>query len=171
MDPLFLLMRLLHVVLGVFWVGTIVFAATLMLPSIRDAGPDGGKVMFALLRRGYLTILPIVALITIVSGFWLYMALMKNAGPAWAGSMAARVYGVGAVAALVAFGLGIFIMRPNGLKVRAIMEALPTTPEGPARAALMDKLVLPRQKTAAIAPWIAGLLTIAAITMAVARYL
>lgn len=171
MDPVFLLMRLLHVVVGVFWVGTIMFAATLMMPSMRDAGPEGGKVMLALLRRGYLTILPVAALVTIVSGLWLYMAVMKNAGPAWAGSMAARVYGVGAITALIAFGLGIFIMRPNGQKVRAIMEALPSTPEGPARTALMDKLALPRQKTAAIAPWIAGLLTIATICMAVARYL
>ncbi len=171
MDPLFLLMRLLHVVLGVFWAGTIIFAAILLMPSIRDAGPDGGKVLLALLRRGYVTILPVVAVITIISGFWLYMFLMKNAGPGWAGSMSARVYGLGAVAGLVALGLGLAIMRPNAKKMRAAMEALPNTPEGPARTALMDSMVLPRARTAAVSPWIAGLLTIAAVTMAVARYL
>lgn len=171
MDPLFLLVRLLHVGLGVFWVGTVVFAATMLMPSVRDTGPDGGKVMLALLRRGYMTVLPIVATLTIVSGFWLYMNLMKTAGPAWAGSMSARIYGVGAIAALVAFGLGLFIMRRNAMKVRELMEALPSTPEGPARAALMDKLTLPRARMTAIAPWIAGLLTIATITMAIGRYM
>ena len=58
MDPVFLVMRLLHVCFGVFWVGVIVFAATMLMPSIRDTGPDGGKVMLALLRRGYMTSAP-----------------------------------------------------------------------------------------------------------------
>jgi len=50
------------------------------------------------------------------------------------------------------------------------MEALPTTPEGPARAALMEQMAAPRAKMAATTPWVAGLLIIAAITMAIGRY-
>jgi hypothetical protein len=123
MDPIFLVMRLLHVCFGVFWVGVVVFAATMLMPSIRDTGPDGGKVMLALLRRGYMTVLPVAALLTTVSGFWMYMKLMSTIGPVWAGSMSARVYGVGAVAAVVAFGLGFFIIRANALKLRVLMEA------------------------------------------------
>lgn len=171
MDPVFLLMRLLHVVLGVFWVGTIVFAATFLMPSMRDAGPEGGKVMLALMRRGYMTVVPILALLTLISGFWLYMHIIGTAGPAWAGSMAARVYGLGGIIAVIAFGLGMFVLRPNAKKVGAAMEAMATTPEGPARTALMDSVALPRAKTAAVAPWIAGLLTIATICMALARYM
>jgi hypothetical protein len=171
MDPLFLLMRLLHIALGVYWVGVVVFSAVLLMPSIRDTGPDGGKVMLALLRRGHMTVLPVTALLTVVSGFWMYMKLMSSIGPVWAGSMSARVYGVGAVAAVVAFGLGFFIIRANALKLRALMEAMPSTPEGPARAALMDKMTLPRAKMTAIAPWVAGLLIVATITMAIGRYM
>jgi len=89
MDPIFLVMRLLHVCFGIFWVGVIVFAATMLMPSVRDTGPDGGKVMLALLRRGYMTILPVAALLTMVSGFWMYMKLMSTIGPVWAGSMSA----------------------------------------------------------------------------------
>ena len=51
------------------------------------------------------------------------------------------------------------------------MEALQNTPEGPARAALMADMAGPRAKMAAAAPWVAGLLAVATICMAVARYL
>lgn len=171
MEPLFLTMRILHVVVGVFWVGTIVFVALMLMPSVRDAGPDGGKVFLALMRRGYGIVIPVVALTTLISGFWLYMNMMRTVGPAWAGSMSARVYGVGALAALIAFGLGMSITRPNAKKLTAAMEAMPTTPDGPARAALAESMVAPRARMAAVSPWLAGLLLVAALCMSVARYL
>jgi uncharacterized membrane protein len=168
---LLLLLRIVHVLVGVFWAGTIMFVSLLLMPSVRDAGPDGGKVMLALMRRGYMTLIPIAALLTIVSGLWLYWNNITLAGPAWAGSMAARVYGAGAVAALVAFAIGMSVIRSNALKLRVSMEALQNTPEGPARAALMADMAAPRAKMAAAAPWVAGLLAIATTCMAVARYL
>jgi hypothetical protein len=171
MIVLFLVMRVVHVLVGVYWAGTIIFVATLLMPSVRDAGPDGGKVNLALMRRGYMNILPVVAVLTILSGFWLYWHDMVTSGGTWAGSMSARIYGVGAVAALVGFVIGIFVMRPNAMKLRAMMEAMPNTPEGPARAALMAEMNGPRAKMAAAAPRVATLLAIAVVCMAVARYL
>ena len=171
MSALFLTMRLVHIVLGVCWAGTLIFVATLLMPSVRDAGPDGGKVMLALMRRGYMRILPAVALVTLLSGFWLYWQDMRAGGDEWARSMAARVFGVGGLAALVAFGIGVSIMRPNAMKLQAMMEAIPNTPEGPARAALMADMNGPRARIAAVAPWVAGLLALATACMAVARYL
>lgn len=167
---LLLLLRVVHVLLGVFWAGAIMFVGLLLMPSVRDAGPDGGKVMLALMRRGYMSVIPVVAILTMVSGLWLYWSNMTLAGPEWAGSMAARVYGLGAVASLIAFIIGFAVLRRNALKLRVIMEALPSTPEGPARAALMADMNAPRAKMMAAAPWVAGLLAVATICMAVARY-
>lgn len=171
MSSLFLTMRLVHVVLGAFWVGTLIFATTLLMPSVRDTGPDGGKVMFALMKRGYMNIIPAVALVTLLSGFWLYWQDMRAGGDTWAGSMSARVFGLGGLAALVAFGIGMSVVRPNAIKLRVIMESLQSTPEGPARAALMAEMNGPRAKMAAVAPWVAGLLALTTACMAVARYL
>jgi hypothetical protein len=171
MSALFLLMRLVHIVLGVFWVGTLIFAATLLMPSVRDTGPDGGKVMFALMKRGYMNVIPAVALLTLLSGFWLYWRDSLAGGDVWARSMSARVFGAGALAALVAFGIGISVIRPNAVKLRAIMESLQSTPEGPVRGALMADMNGPRTKMTAAAPWVAALLGIATACMAVARYL
>lgn len=170
MDVLFLTMRILHVLLGAFWAGTLIFVAFLLMPSVRDAAPEGGKVMLALMRRGYMTLLPVVAILTLVSGFWLYWNLIVTVGPLWAGSMSARVYGVGAVAALVAFLLGIFILRPSGKKLQALMEQMANTPEGQARATVAEEMNAPRARMAATAPWVAVLLAVATVCMAVGRY-
>ncbi|HEX5004842.1 MAG TPA: hypothetical protein VFV65_05965 [Gemmatimonadales bacterium] len=171
MDPLLLLMRLLHVLLGAFWAGTLVFAAVFLIPSVRDAGPDGSEVMAGLMRRGYMTVMPAVALLTILSGFWLYWHTMATAGPAWAGSMAARVYGVGAIAALVAFGIGMILIRPSGKIVMAGMAALPAAAEGPEREALMARMAAARARMGSGSRWVAFLLVIATTCMALARYL
>jgi hypothetical protein len=171
MTALFLTLRVLHILLGVCWAGTIIFVATYLMPSVRDAGPDGGKVMLALMRRGYMNVIPAVALVTLLSGFWLYWQDIQAGGDAWAGSMSARVFGVGALAALLGFAIGASVMRPNAIKLSALMEALANTPEGPARAAIMADMNLPRAKMAAAAPRVAVLLAVSTVCMALARYL
>jgi len=171
MPALFLLMRFVHIVIGTFWAGTLIFAAGLLMPSVRDAGPDGGKVMLALMRRGYMNIIPAAAVLTLLSGFWLYWQDVTAGGAEWAGSLSARIFGVGALAALVAFAIGISVMRPNAMKLFALMESMATTPEGPARAALMEQTNAPRAKMTAAAPRVAVLLAVATACMAVARYL
>ena len=49
---LLIVLRLLHIVLGVFWVGAVVFIAFLLFPSVRESGPAGGAVMQRLMGRG-----------------------------------------------------------------------------------------------------------------------
>ena len=62
------LARVIHIVVGVFWAGTVFFNAWLLAPALRDLGPDGGKVMGALAKRGMLMILPVAGILTILSG-------------------------------------------------------------------------------------------------------
>ena len=69
MDPLLVMLRLLHVGLGVFWAGTIFFIVLYLEPSVRAAGPAGGAVMQGLQERRLMTVLPVVALLTLVTGF------------------------------------------------------------------------------------------------------
>jgi hypothetical protein len=61
MDPLLIVLRVVHVVGGVFWGGAILFVVHFLEPAVRDAGPDGAKVMQALQKRRYLDVVPAVA--------------------------------------------------------------------------------------------------------------
>ena len=71
MDMPLILARVLHISMGVFWAGTIVFNAIFLSPSMRDAGPDGAKVAAGLMKRRFLDVMPIVALTSILSGLYL----------------------------------------------------------------------------------------------------
>jgi hypothetical protein len=61
MDPILLVLRVVHVVGGVFWAGAILFVVHFLEPAVRDAGPDGARVMQALQKRRYLDVMPVVA--------------------------------------------------------------------------------------------------------------
>src|SRR5688500_8110629 len=66
-----LLLRLTHIALGAIWVGTMVFMVVFLTPALRDAGPAGAPIMGSLQRRGFMVVMPVLALLTIISGFLL----------------------------------------------------------------------------------------------------
>ena len=73
MDPLVIVLRFVHVVFGALWVGMVVFTTFFLMPAIQEVGPDGGKVMAAVQRRGLMTVMPVLAIGALISGIWLYI--------------------------------------------------------------------------------------------------
>lgn len=165
-----LLLRLLHVGLGVFWAGAMLFATFFLMPAMAEAGPDGARVMAGLQRRRLLEVLPAVALITIITGFWMYFRIAGQ-HPAWAASTTGMVLGLGGVAAVLALVLGLTVMRPAQNRLVALSATLAAMSEGAERAAAVALAGQLRQRIATFSRVIAGLLLIAVVTMAVARYL
>lgn len=155
-----IVLRLLHVVLGVYWVGTVVFLAVFLEPSIRGAGPAGGQVMQGLAGRHFMEVMPAVALLAILSGLRLF-ALDAGGSVNFMQSRGGMAFTTGAAAALIGFAVGVFVMRP------AIKRAMAIGPD-PARQAEVQGL---RQRAALGGRVVAALLTIAAGAMAIARYL
>jgi hypothetical protein len=164
-----ILLRLLHVVSGVFWAGAVFFIASYLIPSVRDAGPDGAKVMQALQRRHVLEIIPAAAVLTILTGFMMYWR--DAAGQAqWFRTPMAVTLGLGAVSAILGFVIGVLVMRASTIRAGVLAGSLGTLPQGPekdARAAEVQRL---RMRAASSARWVAALLGVAVACMAVARY-
>lgn len=165
MDSLTVVLRLVHIVLGALWVGMMVFTSFFLGPAVRDAGPAGGTVMAALQRRGLMNVMPIIGLLTIVSGIWLVERVWGGMGVLMA-SRAGLTYTVGAVAALIAFILGVALMRPAMKRAAALAEALESTPTEE-MAAEVQRL---RARGAAVGQVTSWLLVLAVGAMAVARY-
>ena len=120
MSYLVLAARILHVGCGAFWAGSMIFVAAFLVPALGEAGPDGAKVMGGLARRNFMVVVPIMAILTILSGFYLYWYVSAGFAPAYMGSMPGKVYGFGAVAALAAFGIGIGVVRPSMTRAMAL---------------------------------------------------
>ena len=170
MDLLLIILRLVHIVLGAFWVGTMIFNAFFLMPSMLEAGPDGMKVAAGLAKRRFLDVLPPVAGLTILSGLWLYWKASLGFQPAYMGSAVGMTYGLGAVAALIAFGLGIAIMRPSMLNAAALSQAAASAAPDDRAAKLAEASAL-RLRGAQTAKVVAVVLIIAVAAMAVGRYM
>jgi hypothetical protein len=78
--------------------------------------------------------------------------------------------GLGAVASIVAFVIGVSIMRPATLK-GALAQSLPRVTDPAARDMRQAEVQGLRARAADAANWVAALLGLAVAAMAVARYL
>lgn len=170
MEPLFLLARVLHVLLGVFWAGTLIFNAIFLLPSMRDAGPDAAKVAAGLSRRRFIDIMPVLALVTILTGLYLYWHASSGFSPAYMHSSIGMTYGLGGISAIIALGFGVGILRPSMKRASSLTQAMSTMqPDDAARTSAEVQAL--RAKIGKIGVIVAWLLGFTVVTMALARYI
>ena len=170
MDPFLIILRTVHVVGGIFWAGAILFVVLFLEPAVRDAGPDGAKVMLALRKRRYLEVVPPVAFFTLVSGFLLYWRIFGRFHPGAGASRAELALALGGLASLAAFVIGVTLLRPSALRIGALGTELAEAPEG-RKAALQEEIGHLRVRMRRSGRWVATLLGVAVLTMAVGRYL
>lgn len=167
---LLVLSRLLHIVGGGVWVGMAVFTAFYLGPAIDDAGPGASAIMPTLAKRGLMTIFPLLGVITILSGGWLYWRVMGSGAFTTPASGSAHAYLGSALLAVIAFFVGILVTRPSMAKAGAAFQAA-------AKAAPEDRAALLAEGARLKARGSAGgkiggvLLLLALAGMSVARYL
>lgn len=170
MDAGFLTARFVHIALGTFWAGAAIFNAVFLAPAVRDAGPDGAKVMAGLLQRNFLHVMPVVAALTVLSGIYLLYLVSGSFSPAYMGSRPGIAFSLGMLAGVVAFGLGIGVMRPAILRAAALGPSLGTAAPADGERLQVELQAL-RARAAAAGQAVAWLLGLSVLTMAVARYL
>ncbi len=171
MDPLVIILRFVHVVFGALWVGMIFFSTFFLMPAIQEVGPEGGKVMAAVQRRGLMTVMPVLAIGALISGIWLYIRAGAGMPAEFGRSPVGMAYGLGGLAAFVAWVLGMAILRPSMLKAMALGQSLGPSTSAEERQRIMGEAQRLRGRAAAASRATAYLLLFAVTAMAVARYL
>lgn len=171
MNLLLLVLRFIHVITASLWVGFGVFSAMMLGPALRGLGPDAGKVMGALQRRGLATVMPLIALGTIISGFWLYWLVSGGMISSFAQSRAGLTFGIGGIVALAAYLLGITVTRPTMIRVTSVMQGIATAPNVEERTRLAGEAEQLRARADLAGKAGAMMLLLSAASMAVARYL
>jgi hypothetical protein len=170
-DPLIIVLRLVHVVAGALWVGMAAFATFYLQPAIQETGPDGGKVMAAIQRRGLMTVMPILAVLALASGLWLYMRAAGSQHGAFARSGPGMAFGLGGLAAIAAWLTGMFVMRPAMMKAMSLAQSLGPSASPDERQRLGAEAQRLRARAAVAGKAVTHLLFFALAAMAVARYL
>lgn len=163
-----LILRLIHVLGGIFWVGTSMFTSLFLVPALASAGPNAGVVFAGLQRRKLFLALPVVAILTIASGARL-MSIASGGSSAYFASPTGRMFSLAGLAAVIAFFISLLIARPAAVRSAKLGASLPTAGDAE-RAAITEELARLRRRGGTATAIVSVLLLLTAAGMAVARY-
>ena len=165
-----LILRLVHVLSGIFWVGSALFTALFLLPAVGTLGPRGGEVFAALQRRKLPTVLFTAALLTIASGLRLLWITSGGFSTAYFATAPGFGFTTAGTSAILAFLLGALVSRPAMQRAGRLGATLATV-TAERRAEITAQIAVLRRRGAVAGTAVAALLVLAAAGMSVARYL
>jgi hypothetical protein len=163
-----IILRLIHILGGIFWVGAMIMLAGFLIPTVRATGREGGRFMQSLMQQQRLQFyLGLAAGLTVLSGITMYVRMTTATHGAWAGSGPGIAYGVGAAAAILGAAIGGGLSGSAGRKMVALGQAVGSGPPSTEQQAELARL---QRRMGLGARLAASLLAIAAGAMAVGRY-
>lgn len=166
MDFGIIILRLVHVFGGVFWVGAAWIGAIFLEPTARALGPEGGKFIGHMVGvRRYSIAIMVAATLTLLAGWGLWFMLF---GVPSLSTRVGLVFFIGGIVGLIAGGVGGATGSAGGklarLGAEIAQQGKPPTPEQQAQMrALQGRM---RQ----FGVWTAILTSIALFLMAIARH-
>ena len=119
-----LVLRLIHILSGIAWVGSGIFTSFFLVPALSSSPAVMGQVMAALQRRRMFIILPTVATLTILSGLRLLWIASGGFAPSYFATGTGRTFALSGLAAIVAYVLAFGVARPLAVRMGAIAERL-----------------------------------------------
>lgn len=167
MIILLIVLRILHVLGGVFWVGTALAMNLFISPSLRATAESGQKVMAHLVAQTkFVTTLSLSSATTVLAGTWLYWIDSNGFSYGWMNTATGIAFGVGGLFAFVGWGTGFVLSHTGGAmgKLAGQIRGAPT-PEQQAQLAFLGR----RQVN--FARLNLASLSLATVLMAVARFL
>jgi hypothetical protein len=162
-------LRVLHILSGAFWYGSLIFVARFLMPSIRALGPAGGPVMAQLNQRKISPAFMGAAIVNVGSGIWLMRIASGGAMADWMRSGMGRTLGIGGALAILALVVGMIMIAPGARRMGHLAAAAAKRggPPPPEEVAEMGRLQ-GRDRVGTLI--VTVLLTLAVMAMAVARY-
>jgi hypothetical protein len=170
MATLMLVLRLLHIVSGAFWVGSIILAVLFIEPTAKAFGATGERFLaHALFRTGLMPILVGAATVTIGSGAMLYWIDSGGLRVEWISTSPGLGFTAGALAAVAAYAIALLVLKPQFDRLASLAKS-PLGSEVEAQSPHVEPVLA----EARVRRWSliqVALLVFAIAAMATARYL
>jgi uncharacterized membrane protein len=166
-----LTLRVIHILGGIFWVGSMPYTTFFLAPAIRSSPALAGQVMAGLNKRRLFITLPIVALLTIASGIRLLWIVSAGFSDSYLATPMGRAISLGAGAAIIAFLLSVLVSRPGFVKVGRLGASLAAAPDEAEKQLITVEMQRISRRVATANAGVVALLVTTAVTMAIARYL
>ena len=164
------ILRLIHILGGIFWVGAGLFSTFFLGPAMKEAGPAAGVIMGSMQRRKMFVVMPTIALLTILSGLRLMWIFSAGFEGAYFRTPAGATFAVSGTAAILAFLLGMVLIRPAMTRVAALAATMRTTQDAQQQAQLGEEMKQLQARAALMQNAGTMLIVLAAAGMAIARY-
>ena len=165
-----IVLRLVHVLGGIFWVGAGLFNLIYFAPAMAAAGPAAGSIMQVLRQRRMFVVMPTVAILTILSGLRLMMIMSGNFDARYFETGQGATFAFGGACAIVAFVVGLAVAMPTQKRLGVIGPQIASAPDDATRARLQAEAARLQGRMKRMGPAVTALLLLAAIAMAIARY-
>jgi uncharacterized membrane protein len=166
-----LVLRLIHILGGIFWLGSGLFTSIFLMPVLTASGPAAGPIMMGLQQRRLFNVLPIVALLTIASGLRLMWITSAGFAPAYFASGTGRTLAWGGAAAIVGFVLSVLVARPATVRAMKLSASLAAAPDSRTRETITAKLTRLRRLGTIASMAAVIMVVLSAAAMATARYI
>ena len=167
------LLRLIHILAGIFWVGATLFLAGFLIPAIQAVGASARPVMSQLMEQRRLQLwINIAMTLTILAGLALFAMDSRASGGGFARSRTGIVLSIGALLAVAAAGVGGAVSKPTSQKLGELARKMEEAQgRGGAPPADLVAQAAPLQaKLAGALKIMSWLLLLSAALMAIARF-
>ena len=171
-DASMVILRVVHIVTGVIWVGSLFVVVVFVQPSAAALGPAGAPFMSELRRRRFVDVVFIDAVFTVVAGAFLYWRdwhTYASFGD-WIGSSFGASLTVGALLAIAGLGVAASLTRPTIGRLVSFGKQVaesggPPPPETAVRIGALQRRLVSAERVSF------SLVLLAVVAMASARYL
>jgi uncharacterized membrane protein len=165
-NILVVVLRIIHIVAGVFWVGSSLFTGIFLGPAVSATAEAGQRVLAQLTTKARITAaISASAGLTALAGGWLYWLDSAGLTSEWMHKGPGVGFGIGALFAVVGLVFGSMVGRDMGA-----LGKLATEISGKPTPEQLGKIGAVRRQLAYAGPTTTVTLLIALICMATARY-
>src|SRR5690348_12410249 len=166
-----LLLRFIHVVGAIVWVGGGAYAAFFLIPALLPNPSLIPQVMEGLQRRKVFVILPTVGLLVVLSGIRLLWIDSAGFDESFLSTGAGRTFSIGGTAGILAFLVQVLVQRPAGARLSKIAAALAGNLSAEESQRLTSDADRMRRRNAWGVQAAVGFGLLAATAMSIARYM
>jgi uncharacterized membrane protein len=170
MDVYMVILRTIHILAGIFWVGTAFFFVLFFEPTLKAAGPAGGTVMGRLTLTRFPVVMAFSGILTVAAGFLMYLTDSHGLQVNWISTPPGVAITIGSLAGILAFLLGLTVQMPASARMAALQKEIQAA-GGPPALAQMEEMRVLQDRISNASRWGAVLMVIAVLGMAVAREL
>lgn len=123
MNTLIVTLRILHIVFGTFWAGTIIFSTLILEPALKRLGPGIQNPVMKTLMPALTPAMMLSSLVVLGSGVAMTLIMRWGAldlllASAWGWAMLA-----GFAATLAAIVIGFGVMAPSGMQIEKLAKS------------------------------------------------